>query len=289
MSYARERAISILSLLYHWLNYRLSAKPQGFERGILITSIDIDVGNHVLGEINEGKNDRNVHLYLSEHAIGKIEEIVSPLLVDFFNAIEVPVTFAIRGQLLNVDQSMMELLSDSPIRHDIGAHGYSHKRFSDLTANEAENELDMISRGMKKFSVSPKSFVFPRNSIAHLNLLRKHGYLCYRGHGTFLHDGMYIAKTGELYDVHPSLYVNKAVNPRQLKALLDICVAKKTPFHIWFHPKDFWSNKENARKSICRVLYPLFQYAKKKESEGLLTFETMCSITERLKRAHCVM
>jgi peptidoglycan/xylan/chitin deacetylase (PgdA/CDA1 family) len=286
MSNTKERAISYFSLLYHWLNFRLSAKAQRFEKGILITSIDIDVGNHVLGKINKGKNDQNVHLHLSEYDIGKIEELVNPLLVDFFNAMEVPVTFAVRGQLLDVDRFMMDLLLDSPIKHDVGAHGYSHKRFSDLNPKEAENELSMISEGMKRFNVAPKSFVFPRNSIAHLDLLQKHGYLCYRGYGTFSHDGMYIVKTGELYDVHPGLYIDKAANPRQLKALLDICITKKAPFHIWFHPKDFGTSKENAKKNIRRVLHPLFQYAKKKESENLLTFETMSSITTKLKQAH---
>ncbi len=78
--------------------------------------------------------------------------------------------------------------------------------FTALSELEAERELRMISAGMKKFGITPKSFVFPKNQVSHLQLLERYGYLSFRARGNFFRDGMYIRKYGNLFDVHPSLF-----------------------------------------------------------------------------------
>jgi peptidoglycan/xylan/chitin deacetylase (PgdA/CDA1 family) len=247
------------------------------EHGMFIISIDVDVGSRKLGVVNKGKNDLNVNKYISEYRIGEIEENALPILVEIFDGFEIPVTFAVRGQLTEVNDSVLEVLRRSAVKHDIGAHGYYHTEFTNLSYGDAENELSMISTGLKKFGIVPQSFVFPRNSVAHLDLLERHGYECYRGYGNFRRDCMLIDRSGELYNIHPSLYLDEGTRPAYLRRILDISIAKKLPFHVWFHPWSFGETEEALQKFITKVLTPFFSYAKRKERDNTLSFETMLS------------
>lgn len=276
--------VSFFSQLYHFAAFRLKKPKMQLENGMFIISIDVDVGNKELGVINKGKNDFNVSKYFSEYSIGEIEEQALPLFVDLFNDLEMSVTFAIRGQLTEVDDSILELLLKSPVKHDIGSHGYYHKQFQNLSYNEAENEFRMISEGMRKIGVIPKSFVFPHNSVAHLDLLEKYGYRCYRGYGDFLNDCMYIEKHGRLCNIHPSLFLDPSISSMLIKKILDIAIEKKLPFHIWFHLWNFGQEDRDIQRSINEVFVPLLDYARRKEESGVLTFETMLSAAEKAKK-----
>jgi len=283
-----KKYVSFFSQLYHLLAYSITRPKMQFEKAMLIISIDIDVGNRKLGMVNRGKNDSNVSRRMSEYEVGEIEELALPLFLGTFNAFEVPVTFAIRGQLTEVSHSILELLLESPVKHDIGAHGYYHREFTNLSRDEAENELNMISAGMNKFGFVPRSFVFPKGSVAHLDLLKIYGYRCYRGYGDFMNDCMYIERKGQLYNVHPSLCLDQGTSYMFLKKILDISIAEKLPFHVWFHLWNFGQKQESIQKVIDNVFSMLFRYAKKKEKEGLLTLETMLSATQKVdKRSIC--
>ncbi len=276
--------VSFLSQLYHLVAYSLKKPKMQLENGVFIISIDVDVGSKKLGVINKGENDANVNRYISEYSVGEIEEQALPLFVDLFDDFEIPVTFAIRGQITEVDDSIVKLLRKSPVKYDIGAHGYYHRHFTNLSHNEAENELNMLSVSMKKLGIIPRSFVFPNNRVAHLNLLEKYGYKCYRSHGDFMNDCMYIEKQGRLYDIHPSSYLGQGINPILLKKIVDIAIAKKLPFHIWFHIWNFGETNESIQRSIKKMLLPLLNYAKKREKTGELKFETMLSATETVEK-----
>lgn len=275
--------VSFLSQLYHFLAYSIKKPKMQLEKGMFIISIDVDAGARELGVINRGKNDVNVNDRISEYRVGEIDELALPLFVETFNDFEVSVTFAIRGQLTEVNDSILEILLKSSVKHDIGAHGYYHREFTNLSRNEAENELKLISVGMKKFGIIPRSFIFPKNSVAHLDLLGKYRYKCYRSYSGFMNDCMYIEKQGQLYDIHPSLYIDQGTSFTFLKKILDISIAKKLPFHVWFHLWNFGETKESMERTINKVFVPLFKYTKKKEKSGMLTLETMLSATEKVE------
>ena len=275
-----DDCVLLLSQLYRFLVYSIRRSKMQLRNGMLIISIDLDVGSKELGIINKGKNDANISRYSSEYLIGEIEEQALPLFVDLFNHFEIPVTFAIRGQLVEVHDSVLEILLKSPVKHDIGAHGYYHKEIKNLSNNEAENELRMILVGMKKVGIIPRSFVFPRNCVAHLELLEKYGYKCYRGYERC----MCIEKKGRLYNVHPSLCLGQSTSPRIVKRILDVCIAKKLPFHVWFHLWNFGKTTESTQKNINKQLFPILEYARRKVRSGTLTFETMCSATEKIDK-----
>jgi len=255
------------------------------ERAMLIVSVDVDVGNKKLGVINKGENDVHVNDRLSECAIGEIEEQALPLIIDFFNDLDVPATFGIRGQLTEVETSILEHLLESPVPHDIGSHGYYHRDFKGLSHDETRNDLELVSAAMKRLNINPKSFIFPRNRVARLELLEEFGYECYRGYGGLRNDGMYIKKHGELYDVHPSLYLGNGVNPLLTRKIIDLAVRSRVPCHVWFHPWNLGKEKESVGKHIRKIFFPIFKYAKSKEKEGLLEFETMLSAARKMESA----
>jgi peptidoglycan/xylan/chitin deacetylase (PgdA/CDA1 family) len=255
-----------------------------FEKAMLIFSIDIDVGDKKLGVMNHGQNDAHVNTHVSECQIGEVEEQGFLPILDTFNSFNVPVTFAVRGQLTELDYSFLPLLLNSPVKHDIGSHGYTHKKFQDLSRIEAEHELRLLDNGMKKHGITPRSFVFPRNAVAHLDLLEKFGYECYRAQGNFLNDGMLIQKKGLLYDVHPSLYLTKNAKFSVLKRLLDIATARSAPFHLWSHIWSFGNSRTEIQENIENMLVPFLEYAKSEENKHLLQFETMFSASSKARQ-----
>lgn len=185
---------------------------------------------------NKSRRERhNIIAGLTEDRVGEIEEFALPLLVRIFDVFSIPATFAIRGQLTEVENSGLDILLKSSIKHDIGAHGYYHRKFTSLSEKEAEYELDLISNGMQKFGLVPRIFVFPANCVAHLNLLEKHNYRCYRSRGGFRKDSMCIEKRGCLYNIHPSLFIDHHAKYAFLQRILDISIKYQSLFHIWFH------------------------------------------------------
>lgn len=287
---AQNYVAPTFSPILHFTLFSLRRQAVRFESGMFITSIDVDVGNERLGVINQGKCDRDVSEYDSERFVGEVEQRNLPLLLNLFEDFEIPMTFAFRGQLFDVDASFPKLVKRSSIGHEIGSHGYYHRSFTNLSQEEANEELKMTSIAMKKYGVIPKSFVFPRNRIAYRDLLKKHGYVCYRGLGGFVRDGSYIRRDCHgLYDIHPSFFIGSLARASEIrdssftKRIVDICAKRKLPFHVWFHPRDIGETEEQAKRRIERTLSPLLRHAKTKERVGALTFETMLSASNRAK------
>ena len=278
----RVETASLISQLLHTAKFQIKGFQSQFDKAMLIISIDVDVGSNELGLINNGKNDFNVNNSLSEAFIGDVESHAVPYFVEIFDSIEVPATFAIRGQLTEIANPLLELFLHSSVKHDIGAHGYYHRNFQTMTITEARHELNLIRDGMQKFGFIPKSFIFPRNSVNHLGLLEQFGYKCYRKNaGSVRKDDMYIEKTGKLYNVQPSLYLYRTQSPYFLRKILNSAIDKKAPFHIWFHPWNFGMNDVLVKNYIKNVFAPFLSYAKSKEKDGLLSIETMLSATQK--------
>ncbi len=272
--------ISQISQLLHFIRYRgadLYRSASGFDKGVLITSIDLDVGSRRLAIANNGRNDAYVNDRLSEYEVAKIEEVALPLFMSLFERLHMPVTIAVRGQLLEIDENAIAPILQASVKHDVASHGYSHKSFPDLSRTEAENELSMTSIFMSRLGIVPKSFIFPKNKIAHLSLLEKYGYKCYRDRGNLFRDGLFIRKHNQLFDVHPGLHIGSVVNPVVMKKILDVCVNKKLPLHVWFHLWSFGFDEKSIRKSINMVFEPFLEYARRKVDDSELSFETMLS------------
>lgn len=279
----RDHLASILSQIFHYVAFSCKKPQSEFDTASLIMSIDVDVGSPEVAEKNVGSNDRKVNDFLTERTVGRIDEQVVPLLLQTFDELELPVTFALRGQLTEVENSIINLILESSTGHEIAAQGYSHEVFTALSEFEAERELSMISAGMKKLGIAPKSFVFPKNKVFHLQLLEKYGYLAFRGPGGFLKDGMYVKRLGNLFDIHPSLFL-EFYDLSISNKIIDLAAKYRRPLHLWFHPWNLGTSPEVAAQRINKVLLPLIEHAQEKKKQGVLKFRTMGSMAEEYKR-----
>ncbi len=271
-----------ISEMIHLLKYSVTAPSMSLERGMLIISTDVDVGDPKIGIINRGKRDKDVSSSLTEYRIGGIENFSIPMFIKILNDFEIPITIAIRGQLTEIDSQVMEVILTSHVKHDVGSHGYYHRQFCQLTHEEAENDIAMATEGMKKYSISPKSFIYPKNCVAHLDLLEKHGYLSYRSNGGVLGDQMYIEKIGKLYRICPSLFIDYQTDSRMLKLILDIAIRERLPLHLWFHFWNFGYNMKSVSSCLSRLFIPFFKYVKEKQETGQLQIHTMLSASRKM-------
>lgn len=272
------------SELIHLTKFYAGKSVKTSNVGMLIFSIDVDVGSEKLGVINAGVNDRNVHNFVSERKVGQVEEEALPLFVQTFDRYSVPATFAMRGQLAEIHE-LPEKLLDSPIKHEIGAHGYYHKAFVNLTREEAFEELTLIARSMKYYGIKPESFIYPRNLIAHLDLLEEFGYSCFRSRGGYKLDSMCIEKNGSLFDIHPSIYIDSYSGLTFLKRILNVAISKKSPLHVWFHLWNFGFDITSIQKYLDNTFSHFLEYAETKRAEGVLEFATMSSAKDKIPRA----
>jgi peptidoglycan/xylan/chitin deacetylase (PgdA/CDA1 family) len=135
-------------------------------------------------------------------------------LIECFEAFEVPATWAVVSHLflencdgehashpapegwfaaergrwrsrpdLRFGDGLIEAIRDSTIAHEIGSHSYSHVVFGDQGTNRtlAAAELEASVSLARERDLSLESFVYPRNDVAHRDVLAEHDLTCYRG------------------------------------------------------------------------------------------------------------
>jgi hypothetical protein len=78
---------------------------------------------------------------------------------------------------------IIEYLRKRGARHEIGFHGYTHKVFDEnrLSKAEAEAEIQVWLNEAQCKNIAPRTVIFPRNKVGHLDLFQKYGFTCYRG------------------------------------------------------------------------------------------------------------
>lgn len=108
-------------------------------------------------------------------------------LIDLFEAYELPATWAVVGKLLTPgsdplfhNRQLFEALLDSTPDHEVGLHSHAHRPFDELSLDEARDDVEAGVEVLREWGVVPRSFVFPRNRVAHTDALRDHGFTRYR-------------------------------------------------------------------------------------------------------------
>jgi Polysaccharide deacetylase len=65
--------------------------------------------------------------------------------------------------------------------HEIASHGFVHLPLHEKTsAADAEREIQTAVEVARSQGWSPETFIYPRNSVGHVDLLRKYGFVAYR-------------------------------------------------------------------------------------------------------------
>lgn len=200
-------------------------------------------------------------------------------------------------------------------RHELAFHGYTHRVFdeSQMTAEEARFEIQEWLRLASRKGIVPKTVIFPRNLVGHLDLFKEAGFICFRGEKV-MHPIYYVPLLGKIlnridlklqffapqaYD--PSLDATGMVNlhesqwlfriDRRIENILDAGhfhnfrirhMAKavehagryRRVIHIWAHPYEFRTNQDFEKLRF------LFGHVANQVDSGRLRSVSMAELAE---------
>ncbi len=78
-------------------------------------------------------------------------------------------------------KDIVEAILSSSVKHEIGLHSFCHVPFSQCSREVAEAEVSEGIKLAEKLGITLKSFVFPKNDIGHVDVLKQYGFKVYRG------------------------------------------------------------------------------------------------------------
>jgi len=213
---------------------------------------------------------------------------------------------------LRFGRGLVQAIQDASVSHEIGCHTFSHVEFDDARVDRtvARAELERCIRLAEDDGIQMSSLVFPRNSVAHRDVLGEYGFSCYRGRrpGTIQGSSRrpvrkMIASLGSvdapplvephfddynLVNIPASLYlfgfeglsrqVIKKLRGdyvvRAARAGIDAVVGSGRVFHMWLHPN-------NIRSEIdVRRLESIFEYVAKRREATNLRVATMAEVAD---------
>jgi peptidoglycan/xylan/chitin deacetylase (PgdA/CDA1 family) len=259
------------------------------------------------------------HLRLAE----ALERPICAALIELFDRYEVAATWAIVAGLLDASCStarpgnkacwyapdIIERVTQAKVGHEIGSHSGQHIYFDRATASQAQEDLEFAQHLHQVNGLSFKSFIFPRNSVDHLNILAKVGLQTFRGPGVdWIETARRAGKTagqvanlvdkllpiapaavvarecGELTDVPPSMlligrnglrrFAWPQVTRLKLRKGLERAKQAGRIFHLWFHPSNFYYRREEQLATLKWFLELISEEA----GRGAIEILTMGSI-----------
>ena len=79
-------------------------------------------------------------------------------------------------------RSLIQKILDCRVAQEIGSHSFSHVIFGDpgCSRSTAESELRESVRAARELGINLQSFIFPRNSVGHLEIFPAYGFTCFR-------------------------------------------------------------------------------------------------------------
>lgn len=197
-------------------------------------------------------------------------------------------------------RDIVRLIKKYP-RQEIACHSFSHLIFGDPGCSRVCTESDVKAcvALAKKEDVRLSSFVFPRNRVGHLDILRKYGFTAYRGPEPPKPVQLYHFLSpfpppvsdpidrGGIFEIPPSMYLIPSARIGRWipdgvilkKAIMGIdrAIDERKIFHLWFHPEDMYEKRKLS------LLQAITAYALKHRSRRELTFRCMRDIA-RLHR-----
>jgi len=154
-------------------------------RGQLIISIDLELAWGVWDHLTPS----------SLGLAAKHERPICASLVELLDRHQIPVTWAIVAALLDEKSAaaqpgdkrcwyapdVIEQIVNAKSRHEIGSHGGRHRYFDCMAPAQAREDLEFAREQHRAHALPFDAFVFPRNSIGHLDILRDTGLRAFRG------------------------------------------------------------------------------------------------------------
>lgn len=264
--------------------------------GALCISIDVELAWGIWD-----KPDADYHARCAAHELAIVNGLVA-----LFDRHDVAATWAIVGRLLERDAEaakstaygdaiwyaprVIDAIRGARVAQDIGSHSYAHVYFGETDRDALRRDLAAAKRVHEAHGLPFTSFVFPRNQVAHLDLLREAGVRVFRSvdHGWHMtvrdrlgktmgrvanladkvlpiapaavapveHAGMVELPSSMLLMARKGL--RKAVRPESIieKAKKGMAAAhdRGGTFHLWFHPSNFYYEPERQLETLGGIL-----------------------------------
>jgi peptidoglycan/xylan/chitin deacetylase (PgdA/CDA1 family) len=217
------------------------------------------------------------------------ERPICERLVELFDRYHIRATWAVvaavldrasaKGRLGNEASwyapEIVDRIRTAKVAHEIGSHGGRHVYYDRMSAAEAADDLAFVQKIHRDNDLTLDSFVFPRNTVGHLDLLAHVGLRTFRGPDTgwvrlapklgsslgkivtFADKILPLPPTparaqtnGGLVDIPGSMLLpgrdgaRRFILPQVSRAKLAMGLAwarrSGQTFHFWFHPCNFY-------------------------------------------------
>jgi len=230
---------------------------------------------------------------LREEANDNFQRIRS--LIDLFDKYQIPATWAIVGKLteagddpLFYNPDLFEYLLNAEVDHEIGLHSYEHPDFSSLSEREAEVDLEAGIKALSDWEINPESFIFPRDRIAHIELLGEYNFRYYRSKTTrskfqsLLQELVPpVAAFSPAEDTPHPIPATQYLAARRPETLIRLnmkrslkrVVAKDGLVHFWLHPHEIYT-----RSSLFDTVEKCIELIGRYAEHGDISCTTMMEI-----------
>jgi peptidoglycan/xylan/chitin deacetylase (PgdA/CDA1 family) len=192
----------------------------------------------------------------------------------------------------------------SPIENELAYHTFSHVPFSECNRTVAQAEIAEGLKFANKCGLTLKSFVFPKNKIGNVQVLKEHHFEIYRGanrggrhvNQTFLRRAPLFFFTHlipppveaiwrkGIWELPSSMKFQSdsfsAALPFRAKNGILQAIKENKIFHIFIHPEDFVANPALLDK-FKRVL----QFLATKRDQSQIEVTTMGRLAESLNKS----
>jgi peptidoglycan/xylan/chitin deacetylase (PgdA/CDA1 family) len=179
--------------------------------------------------------------------------------------------------------------------HEIASHGFSHIPFDDPNTPKSALEADLVAAVTiaQRKGIQLETFIYPRNRIGHLNLLRAHGFRGYRESIPEVNKIASISRELNIFEnaqpqgtgsedmvaIPAGYFLNwrvglrrripKAITIARWRSILNSASDTGRVAHLWLHPHNIISGPETFD-----VFQEILSYAAKLRDAGKLVVST---------------
>jgi len=301
----------------------MARRPVAIPRGALTVSIDLEI----LWGVWDNAPTK------IEARCADLERTIADRLLELFRRYEIRVTWATVGRLLDDSRGfdglrgspacwfapdIVDRINSDSIDHEIGSHSYGHIYFHASTHEQVRKDLLAAKTVHETHGLPFNSFVFPRNQVGHLDLLRDVGIKVYRTtdagildfterHARRLRPLVNLAEKAvafpspavQAYEVDGMIELptsmllmarngaRRIVHPRALSRKLTRGIRRaaneRRVFHLWFHPSNFY----DAMEAQLGILTEGLEEAARLRDLGQLDVRTMGDYAVELVTSRC--
>ena len=186
-------------------------------------------------------------------------------------------------------RDILDLIRASPIQHEIGLHSFTHTIWGEkgFSQQAARSELAHAQKYARLAGVAPRSFVFPRNLVGCLEVLKEFGFIAFRGREDWLDNQIRLGKPYRLvkqflkfappvfepcevlpglWDIPASMFLPQVdafsnwlrlpLKSRVQRAAkgVNAAVRERKVFHLWFHPHNACFETEMFFLALSNIL-----------------------------------